>query len=121
MPEHMNGGDIGITDQRTRVIVTSFTLGVAHNVIVLDTKLLRTTPASAIVNQFLVGGGAARIASVQVGLIQGQPPAGAPAPLISSITPGTIVNDVPNTIHITGNNFATAAVVRVGSLGPIPA
>jgi uncharacterized repeat protein (TIGR01451 family) len=122
LTDNINGGDIGITDDGNRLIVTAFQLGVAHNVIVLDTQVLRgATPANAIVNQFLAGGGAAQIESVQAGLLQQQPPTGAPAPSIVNVTPGTIVNDVPNTIHIHGNNFAAGALVRVGTLDPIPA
>jgi hypothetical protein len=70
----------------------------------------------SIVTQFSVGVRAAIGAS---GPIQLQPVPG--APLVTSVSPGLVVNNAPATIQISGSGFASDAQVRIGSLDPISA
>src|ERR1700676_1912485 len=118
LTDNIFNGGIGISADGKRVVVTSVLTGAVHNVIVLDTQQLRgATPANSIVTQFHAGGPLASIDSVDVGLVESQPPAN--PPVGSSENTASIVNDAARQVHVIGSGFAPGALVRVGSLDPI--
>jgi uncharacterized repeat protein (TIGR01451 family) len=128
LPAPLDQSHVGITADGKRIIVVAFNPTAAqNNVFVLDTASLRTNPppATAIVTQFRAGGALSNLSGIGVGLTQSQPPANAPVVGSVSTTPVTnppsIVNDIVNTVHITGSGFVAGALVRVGSLDPIAA
>jgi hypothetical protein len=78
--------------------------------------LVVDTTLNSVVAQFDVG---VRATPAVAGTIQLQPAPG--APVVTSVSPGVIVNSSPATIQIAGSGFASDAQVRVGTLDPIPA
>jgi len=119
LPVNLNQGDIGITADGSRVIVTSFVQNATqNNVFVLDTKQLRTPPVTntAILAQFHAGGPSTLLNSVAVGFVETQVSA---VPVVTTVSPTSVANDQPRTIHITGSGFADGDLVRVGSMDPI--
>jgi hypothetical protein len=80
------------------------------DLVVIDTTL------GSLVAQFNVG---VRAVPAAVGSIQLQPPTS--APVVTTVTPGLIVNNADTTIQISGSGFASDAQVRVGTLDPIAA
>lgn len=105
---------LGLTADSSRAYVSAATSN--PNTLVIDTNLALTNPAAAITSQFTIG---TQTKIGTVGFTQNQPPV--TAPVVSSVTPGLVVNAAASSIQISGSGFASDAQVRVGSLDPIPA
>ena len=102
----------------SRLLVTGFRndpSGPQPNAVVIDTGLMFSDPTKAIVGTATVAGGAltqgATIATVVT-----TPPGSAPT--VTGVS-GNITNDAPHTIHVSGSNFASGALVRIGSMAPL--
>ncbi len=91
--------------------------GPQPNVVVLDTGLMLTDPSQAIVGQNTVANGAQPNGLAIATVATTVPPT---APTVTSAS-GPITNDVQNTIHVEGTNFASGAQVRIGGMRPLPA
>lgn len=87
------------------------------NVVEVDTGLMFTNPGGAIVGHATVAGGV-RPYGISVATVTTTPPL--TAPTVTSVT-GPINNSVANTITVTGTNFNPGAMVRIGTMPPIPA
>ena len=87
------------------------------NLLVIDTGKMFTDPTHAIVGQATVAGGTIPI-GITVASVMTTPPL--TAPTVTNVS-GPITNNVPNTITVTGSNFAAGALVRIGTTPPLPA
>jgi uncharacterized repeat protein (TIGR01451 family) len=108
--------EIALTADSNRAYVASASTTSTNNVAVVDTGLLITNPATALINQFRVG---ATLRAVAVDFTDTMPPAD--APIVTSLSLNTVVNSAPTTIQINGSGFAAGAFVRFGNLDPVPA
>jgi len=107
--------DVAISPDGNRLYVTARTVSV-DNVAVVDTQALRSGSLGA-VPPLSLGADLRGVASAS---ILAQPPF--TAPTASAVDPGIAVNDTSTAITVTGSNFDLAgALVRLGSLDPIPA
>ena len=87
------------------------------NVVEVDTGKMFTDPAHAIVGNATASGGVRPYGLAMASIVTTPP---GTAPTVTSVT-GPITNDVPNTITVTGTNFASGAMVRIGTQPPLPA
>ncbi len=89
--------------------------GPQPNAAVIDTALMLTDPEHAIVGTSTVAGGAVT-QGLAIAAVVTTPPGSAPT--VTAVS-GDITNDQPNTIHVTGTNFASGALVRIASMAPL--
>ena len=117
-PLGFNGA--AINGDGSRLVVAGFQgnkSGPQPNVVVLDTGLMLTDPSLAIVGQSTAANGALPEGLAIATVATTVPPT---APTVTSAS-GPITNDVQNTIHVEGTNFASGAQVRIGGMRPLPA
>jgi len=91
-------------------------IGPAGNVAVVDTGLLFTSPATAVLKKFFAG---TTLRDVVVAFTQTLPSSNAPT--ITGLDPTLVVNNAPRTVRVLGTNFDPSAQVRIGSMDPMPA
>lgn len=87
------------------------------NTLVVDTAKIFSDPTHAIIKSLTIEGGLPATA-VCTGFFQTVPPNSAPT---VTGTSGDITNDIARQVQITGTNFQTGALVRIGATGPLPA
>lgn len=90
---------------------------VNHNVEIYDTAKLFSDPGNARTGTVDVGPGQ-QLSSVCIGAFSTTIPN--TAPVVTSVS-GNITNDAQHDIQISGGNFQPGAVVRIGSMDPLPA
>jgi len=86
------------------------------NLDVIDVAKMFSDPARAVLSQLIINGGV--WTHVAIGFFSTTPPN--TAPVVNSVS-GDITNDAPHDIQITGGNFQQGALVRIGSMDPLPA
>ena len=86
------------------------------NVVVVDTGLLASNPASSITAQFR---SAMSMQATTIGFADLLPEPG--APVITSVDPAVMFSDQPTTLTINGSGFAADSTVKVGNLDPVVA
>ena len=86
------------------------------NTYVIDAAKMLTDPANAVIAQLQVSGGLGASA-VSTGFFATTPPD--TAPVVGGVS-GDITNDADHEIEITGGNFQQGALVRIGSMAPLP-
>ena len=106
--------NLAISTDGTRIVAAG---AFAPNVSVLDTGLMRTDPAHAVIQQSSLAGGA-KTWGLAVASVTTTPPPNAPT--VASVI-GQVTNGAPSVIDILGSNFRTGAMVRIGSMSPLPA
>lgn len=89
----------------------------AVNTFVIDAAKMITDPAHAIIAQLQIDSGLTA-GAVCTGFFSTVPPN--TAPVVSGVS-GDITNDASHTIELTGGNFMTGALVRIGSMHALPA
>ena len=109
---------IAINSDGSRAVAISRAGAAGNNVAVLDTALLRSNPSTAVLSQTRISNANSSLTGVHVGFVDTQPPPTAPT---ASGFDTNVVNDAPGTVNITGTNFASGALVRIGKMDPIPA
>jgi hypothetical protein len=107
---------IALTADSNRAYVTSWDLTVPSNVAVVDTGLLLSDPATAVVKQFRVG---TSLRALAVALTETQPSAS--APVVSGVDLSLVANDTDTSVRITGSGFDVDARVRFGTLDAVAA
>jgi WD40 repeat protein len=105
---------IAVNGDSTRVYLGA-TTG-SNNLLIIDTALALSNPATAIIAQNTIG---AQVKGITVGFIQIQPPS--TAPTVTEVSPLLIKNNVSTTIQLSGSGFAPDAQVRIGNLEPVAA
>ncbi len=104
----------------TKLVVGGYKAGKSSpnpNVVVIDTAKMLADPGHAIIGQATVNGGV-QLQGMAVGAVQFTKPPTAPS--VTSVS-GPITNDIPNTISVTGTNFKTGALLRIGTMPPLAA
>ncbi len=90
--------------------------GFLPNVMVVDTGLLASNPASSVTAQFR---SAMSMQATSIGFADLLPePA---APTVSSVDPIIMVNHTPTAVSVFGSGFAAGATVKIGNLDPMVA
>jgi hypothetical protein len=107
-----------INAEGSRLVVTGHKnspSGPQPDAVVIDTALMFTDPNNAIVGTATVAAGAPT-RGVTIASVVTTPPGSAPS--VTGVS-GNITNDAPHTIHVSGSNFASGALVRIGSMAPL--
>lgn len=88
----------------------------AGEIIRIDTGLLLSNPSKAITlqKQITAATDVSSVRGIADGFVVTTPPA--TAPTISSVSPSTFTADAAQSLTITGNNFSTDALVRIGHM-----
>ncbi len=116
---NFNGIGLAINSDATRMMVFGRGDGgdqAAPNLDEIDVTKMFSDPAHALISQLIVNGGV--WTHVAFGFFSTTPPN--TAPVVNTVS-GDIRNDAPHDIEITGGNFQYGAVVRIGSMDPLPA
>jgi hypothetical protein len=111
---------LAINPEGTRLVVPAQQINPNSplpNLLVIDTSLMFTNPAAAIVGQATAANGGSLEGVTIATIVTSRP---ATAPVVNSVS-GNVVNDTDTTIHVFGANFLPGARVRVGSMAPLPA
>ncbi len=115
-----NESSVAINAEGSRLVVSGFkssSQGPQPNVVVIDTALMLTNPSQAIVANTPVANGAQTNCVTIATVTTTSPPT---APTVTGVS-GSVTNDTPTTIHVFGTNFASGALVRIGSMAPLNA
>ncbi len=115
-PVDLSVEEMAINSDGSRIVVVGLPNS-SHNVEVFDTNKLFNDPSNARIAEVNVENGT-QAESVCIGSFSFTIPN--TAPVVSSVS-GDITNDAPHSITITGGNFQTGALVRIGSMDRLPA
>jgi WD40 repeat protein len=111
---------VAINAEGSRLVVSGFkssSQGPQPNVVVIDTALMLTNPSQAIVAHTTVANGAQTNAVTIATVTTTSPPT---APTVTGVS-GSVTNDTATNIHVFGTNFASGALVRIGSMASLSA
>ena len=109
-----------INPEGTRFVLGGYKAGQNSpnpNLLEIDTGKMFTDPTHAIVGTAIVNGGVRPYGTAIANVTTTPPPS---APTVTSVS-GPIVNNQPNSVTITGTNFAAGAMVRIGTQPPLAA
>ena len=108
---------LAVNSDGSRLIVAGYSFPPSPNVDIIDTDKMLNDPQNAIIARVTVDNGIGANA-VCAGAFSTIPPN--TAPMVTGVS-GDITNDMPRQVQITGGNFKTGALVRIGSMNPLPA
>ena len=111
---------LAINPAGTRLVVSGQQLNQSSplpNLLVLDTGLMLTNPGAAIVGQAVAANGGQLDGVTVASITTSSPPT---APVVTSIS-SNVTNDLATTVQVFGANFLPGALVRIGSMPPLPA
>lgn len=105
------GSPLGISSDGKKLIVPGYGV-TGPNLVVLDTNKILIDPEHAVIVAMTIAGGNACL-GVAVGSVMLTPPN--PAPTVTSVE-GSVTNDMPTEITVSGTNFVEGAQVRIGGM-----
>jgi DNA-binding beta-propeller fold protein YncE len=105
--------EIQLTEDDARAYV-ALGSSASPNLLVVDTGLLLSNPANAVIKQLQVG---SDLRALAVGMTATTPPVS--APVVSQALPVSTINNTMTSVRITGTNIDPDARVRIGGLDPV--
>ena len=110
--------DMAVNSDGSRLIVAGLSYPDTPNVDIIDTAKMLNDPQDAIIARVTVGSSGVGAVGVCTGNFSTIPPG--TAPTVTGVS-GDITNDMPRQISVTGTNFQSGALVRIGSMDPLQA